>query len=124
LSSTNGTSVNGRRIDRCVVRQGDAVMLGAVAASVYTLAGAWGSSRKPNDPGVGGLVAESAAMRPVLQMVERVARSKVPVLLYGETGPGKEEVSRLIHERGPRRDGLMIRINCGAIPAPLVGSIL
>src|SRR5262249_54417902 len=44
--------------------------------------------------------------------------------LHGETGTGKEEISRLIHEGGPRRDKPMIRVNCGAIPAALVESEL
>ncbi|NCY02178.1 MAG: sigma-54-dependent Fis family transcriptional regulator [Planctomycetia bacterium] len=56
--------------------------------------------------------------------VELVARSDVPVLILGETGTGKEVVSRAIHTRSKRSDGPFIRVNCGAIPPELVDSQL
>lgn len=52
------------------------------------------------------------------------ANSSVSVLLRGETGTGKEVVARLIHEGSNRRDNLMVRINCGAIPENLLESEL
>jgi DNA-binding NtrC family response regulator len=65
-----------------------------------------------------------SAMRPVFQMIERVAPSDLPVLIYGETGTGKEVVARAIHQSGPRRERTMRCINCGAIPRDLVQSTL
>lgn len=50
--------------------------------------------------------------------------SSVNVLLRGETGTGKEVVARLIHDCSDRRDNLMVRINCGAIPENLLESEL
>ena len=50
--------------------------------------------------------------------------SSVNVLLRGETGTGKEVVARLIHDCSDRRDNLMVRINCGAIPPNLLESEL
>jgi transcriptional regulator with GAF, ATPase, and Fis domain len=124
LRSTNGTRINGRPMDRCTVKPGDEVMLGAVTVSVHAIAGAW--SRPPEVGGreAGGLVMESAAMRDIVEKVASLARAVAPVLLRGETGTGKEEVSRLIHEGGSRRDKPMIPVNCGAIPATLVESFL
>ncbi|MGK3997196.1 sigma 54-interacting transcriptional regulator [Sorangium sp. So ce1024] len=64
------------------------------------------------------------AMREVLATVERVAGSRVPVILHGETGTGKEVLARALHERGPRQRKRMVRVNCGAIPRELVESTL
>lgn len=52
------------------------------------------------------------------------ANSSVDVLIRGETGTGKEVVARLIHDRSNRRDNLMVRINCGAIPENMMESEL
>ena len=59
-----------------------------------------------------------------MERVELVARSDVPVLIFGETGTGKELVARAIHTRSPRRGGPFIRVNCGAIPPELIDSQL
>jgi two-component system response regulator PilR (NtrC family) len=68
------------------------------------------------------LLGDSEPMRRVREMVEKVARSQAPVHISGESGTGKELVARLIHERGPRRDGPFVPVNCGAIPAELMES--
>jgi transcriptional regulator with GAF, ATPase, and Fis domain len=53
-----------------------------------------------------------------------VAQSDVPVLILGETGTGKEVVSRAIHSRSTRAAAPFIRVNCGAIPTELIDSQL
>ncbi len=68
--------------------------------------------------------ATSPAMRSVVQTATRVAKATIPVLLHGETGTGKEVLSRLIHDHGPRRNKPMVCINCAAIPATLIESTL
>lgn len=68
--------------------------------------------------------AASPPMRSVVQTATRVAKATIPVLLHGETGTGKEVLSRLIHEHGPRRTKPLICINCAAIPANLIESTL
>jgi len=70
------------------------------------------------------LMTRSPAMRAVVETAKRVARSSIPVLLSGETGTGKEVLSRFIHETGPRGRKPMICVNCGSIPAQLVESTL
>jgi len=65
------------------------------------------------------LVAESPGMRRALALADQVARQDSPVLLLGETGTGKELVATYVHERSPRRVGPLVRVHCGAIPAPL-----
>jgi len=64
-------------------------------------------------------VAESAAMRHVLDAVARVATKEITVLVRGETGTGKELVGSLLHAQSRRADGPLVRFNCSAIPAEL-----
>ncbi|MBX7193905.1 MAG: sigma 54-interacting transcriptional regulator [Sandaracinaceae bacterium] len=73
---------------------------------------------------VDGIVGEEAGLRLVMERVAQVAHTDVPVLILGETGSGKEVVARAIHERSSRREGPMVRVNCGAIPSELIDSEL
>jgi two-component system response regulator AtoC len=70
------------------------------------------------------LVGESAALRAVIEIVERVAGSNSTVLITGESGTGKEVVARLLHGSSPRVGGPFIAVNCGAIPETLIESEL
>jgi hydrogenase-4 transcriptional activator len=70
------------------------------------------------------VVGARTGLRHVMERAELVAQSDVPVLILGETGTGKEVVSRAIHTRSARADGPFIRVNCGAIPPELVDSQL
>jgi transcriptional regulator with GAF, ATPase, and Fis domain len=70
------------------------------------------------------IVGADAGLRGVMERVELVARSDVPVLIFGETGTGKELVARVIHARSPRHAGPVQRVNCGAIPPELIDSQL
>jgi PAS domain S-box-containing protein len=66
----------------------------------------------------------SPAMDRVLQMVRQVAATDSTVLLLGETGTGTEFLASRIHELSARRDRMMIRVNCAAIPDSLIESEL
>lgn len=70
------------------------------------------------------IVGESEGLAQVMQRVDLVSRSEVPVLILGETGTGKELVSRAIHNRSDRHSGPFLRVNCGAIPRELIDSQL
>lgn len=70
------------------------------------------------------VVGAETGLRSVMERVELVAGSDVPVLILGETGSGKEVVARAIHQRSPRNNGPFLRVNCGAIPPELVDSEL
>jgi transcriptional regulator with GAF, ATPase, and Fis domain len=70
------------------------------------------------------IVGMEAGLRAVMERVELVARSDAPVLLFGETGTGKELIARAIHNRSARRSGPFDRVNCGAIPPELIDSQL
>ncbi len=69
-------------------------------------------------------VAESRAMRRVLDLVYRAAKVDATVLIAGESGVGKELVAKFVHRMSPREAGPCIFINCGAIPETLVESEL
>ncbi len=70
------------------------------------------------------LVGAESGLKAVFQRVELVARSDAPVLIFGETGTGKEVIAREIHQRSGRADGPFHRVNCGAIPPELIDSQL
>jgi transcriptional regulator with GAF, ATPase, and Fis domain len=70
------------------------------------------------------IVGADSGLKHVMERVALVAQSDVPVLILGETGTGKEVVSRAIHSRSIRGAGPFIRVNCGAIPPELIDSQL
>jgi transcriptional regulator with GAF, ATPase, and Fis domain len=67
-------------------------------------------------------VAESPAMREVLDLVKLVSSTPVNVLLQGENGTGKELIARMIHEASDRRDQPFVAVNCASIPEHLMES--
>jgi DNA-binding NtrC family response regulator len=71
-----------------------------------------------------GLVAESGAMKNILEMVGMVAQSDATVLIRGESGTGKERIARLVHLQGSRGARPMLSINCAAFPETLLESEL
>jgi transcriptional regulator with GAF, ATPase, and Fis domain len=71
-----------------------------------------------------GMWTQDAAMKSMFRVIERVAESDAPVLVRGETGTGKELVSRAIHALSSRRGGPLREINCAALPPNLLESEL
>ena len=71
-----------------------------------------------------GLVGESAAMRELKSLIARYAAEQEPVLIYGESGSGKEMAAAALHRLSPRASGPLVAVNCGAIPASLLESEL
>src|SRR5580704_4292486 len=79
------------------------------------------TSSPRNEPEI---IAESQKLRDVLAQANIVAPTDCTVLLQGETGTGKEVIAELIHNRSPRRDQALIKVNCAAIPGGLLESEL
>jgi formate hydrogenlyase transcriptional activator len=72
----------------------------------------------------GEVTGQSAAIRKVLRLVEQVAPTDSSVLIYGETGTGKELLAQAIHRLSPRGRNVMVKVNCAALPSGLVESEL
>ncbi len=70
------------------------------------------------------VIGDSPAMRASLDLARRAAGSRVPVLLLGETGTGKEVFARLVHASSPRKARPMIAQNCASLPEALLESEL
>lgn len=70
------------------------------------------------------IIGAENGLRAVMDRVKLVLRSDVPVLIFGETGSGKEVIARAIHDGSLRSNGPFIRVNCGAIPPELIDSEL
>ena len=80
--------------------------------------------REKSLAGFQDLIGEAPAMRAVKQTIARAALSDATVLIYGETGTGKELVARAIHHHSPRSTQPFVPVDCGAISEHLVESEL
>ncbi len=82
---------------------------------------------RPDEPAGRGrfrLIGESAAIKQIYGVVEKVANTPSTVLITGESGTGKELIARALHENSSRHGGPFIKINCAAIPKTLMESEL
>ncbi|MDR3703116.1 MAG: sigma 54-interacting transcriptional regulator [Candidatus Sulfopaludibacter sp.] len=70
------------------------------------------------------IVGKSDVLRNVLKQVETVASTDSTVIIYGETGTGKELIARAIHNLSPRRNNAFVKLNCASIPTGLLESEL
>jgi PAS domain S-box-containing protein len=78
------------------------------------------SSAREND-----IIMVSEPMLHIQEMLERVRKTNATVLIYGETGVGKDRIAEEIHEKSDRAEGgIFVKINCGAIPETLLESEL
>ena len=118
LGSSNGTRVGGVALapsTTCPLAQETIVVLGEL--SIIVREGR--SAESPPPPSL-----PEGTMDAVWRLVDLVAPSDLSVLVLGETGVGKEVVSRAIHERSGRKDGPLVLLNCAAIPEQMLESEL
>jgi len=72
----------------------------------------------------GEIIGDSAAMQPVYRTIKKLSKSDSTVIIYGESGAGKELVARSIHKAGLRKERSFVRVNCGALAEGLLESEL
>ena len=78
----------------------------------------------PDGPADRSLVGQSLAMARLRRQIAKVAAVDAPVLIWGESGSGKELTAQAIHQHSPRAAGPFVALNCGAMPAGLIQSEL
>ena len=80
--------------------------------------------RKHLSGGFEGFLTNDAQMKKIIELCKKVADSDTTILIQGESGVGKEVLSRAIHDESNRKDGPFISVNCGALPENLLESEL
>jgi len=130
--STNGTFVEGERVEKAVLNPGDGFTIGPFLLRLAEGTDEVPSWARPTDKvGIAqagrrltGLVGSSEEMARLSGMLEKVAAVDATALVVGETGTGKELVARAIHDLSGRSQASFVAINCGAISPDLVESEL
>ena len=74
--------------------------------------------------GADAIIGQSPKMQEVFDLIPLMARTEASVLITGETGTGKDKIAEAIHQRSSRATKPFIKINCGALPEPLLESEL
>jgi DNA-binding NtrC family response regulator len=123
LNSTNGTWLDGRRIERAYLSQGSQIRAGQTTLTFAPI-----NEEVTVEPDRDGelcdMVGQSVKMRQIFGLIRKIAPMDVSVVIQGETGTGKELVARAIHELSGRKLGPMVVLDCGAIPPNLIESEL
>ncbi len=105
--------------ERIIVGVRNALAMGDLKGEVARLTKRAGGKATFDD-----LIGTSAPMMAVKRMGERAAKSTIPVLILGESGVGKEMIARAVHGCSDRSGKPFVAVNCGALPANLIESIL
>ncbi|HKQ67763.1 MAG TPA: sigma 54-interacting transcriptional regulator [Polyangiaceae bacterium] len=116
LSSTNGSYVNGARIQHVGLSENDVLRFGTMVG-VVTRVGSDQATPNEVQQLVPGLLLRSG-LAPELDQLKRAAKSDLPVVLWGETGVGKERLAQALHVLSGRAGGYH-GVNCAALPASL-----
>jgi DNA-binding NtrC family response regulator len=123
LSSTNGTLLAGYRVEVAYIDSGALIQCGESTVRFDALEERVSQPLSENDR-FGDVFGQSAAMRRVFAVLERVAPTDSTVLLDGETGTGKGALAEAIHRQSARAAGPFVVVDCGSIPPNLIESEL
>jgi DNA-binding NtrC family response regulator len=118
LDSTNGTFVDGVAVAVAFVRGGEVVRCGSTALRLEVDAGA-APAKLSSATRFGSVLGASVAMRRLYPLCERLARARVPIVIEGETGTGKEILAESLHEVGGA-EGPFVVFDCTTISPTLV----
>ncbi|MBK6691202.1 MAG: sigma 54-interacting transcriptional regulator [Myxococcales bacterium] len=123
LGSTNGTKVNGARVQQATFPPGTVVKVGEVEISLRPAPqriDVLPSERTSFGPAIG----QSLSMRSAFAILERIAKTEATVLIEGETGTGKDVLARAIYQESDRAQGSFVVVDCGAVSYSLIESEL
>ena len=123
LGSTNGTLVDGRRVQGLFCEGPTSIRVGASELKMTPLGEASPLELAPEDR-FGDMVGASVAMRALYARLRRVAATDATVLITGETGTGKELAAAAVRDHSARKNGPFVVVDCGAMPANLIESEL
>jgi DNA-binding NtrC family response regulator len=123
LESKNGTFIGGVRVVEARLTGGEAITIGSTVIRAG-LEGPNAPDALPLEDRFGGVLGASREMRRLFPLMARLANAKIPVLIEGETGVGKEAVAAALHVAGPRRERPLILFDCTTIAPNLLESEL
>jgi DNA-binding NtrC family response regulator len=119
--ATNGTFAGPHRVIEVFLEDGHTFRVGQTTFTLRRADESRSVDVSPMDP-TGTVLGRSEAMLEVLDVLQRIAGRRVPVLLTGETGTGKTCVARALHAASGRSS--FVQVNCGALPEGLIESEL
>lgn len=121
LASTNGTMINGVRVQSAFVPNRGRIQIGANVLTVVDQPGKFVVF--PSEaPSFESMLGKSEPMREVFALVQQLAQTDLPVAITGETGCGKELIARALHTAGHRRSKSFQVLDCGSVVADLLRS--
>jgi DNA-binding NtrC family response regulator len=123
LGSRNGTAVDDVAVLSAPLRDGATIAIGTTRLR-FRLESDHATIPLATTERFGRMVGAAPAARAVMAQLARVAASDATVLLEGETGTGKEVAADSLHRESARRDGPLLVVDCGAVPADLLESEL
>jgi DNA-binding NtrC family response regulator len=123
--SMNGTRVGGKKLKSSQIADVPPGTVVEIGKAMLVISGEGvPSAREIEDAPPPSFVVRDASMERLYRLVDMVAKSDISVLLYGETGVGKEVFAQTIHKRSPRAQKPFVGLNCAALPENLLESEL
>lgn len=123
LQSTNGTFIDGISVGRVEITPGSTFQVGRTQIR-FASQKEQVAIEVTDRTRYGNIVGQSAALREIFSIMDRVAPSDLSVVIEGETGTGKELIAQAIHEQSARKSKPFVVFDCSAFPATLLESEL
>ena len=123
LGSTNGTKINGVRVEKAIAQVGDKISVGETKMVVELIDEPLVLLPEKKER-LGSLVGKSEKMRLLYRILQRIAPTEFTVLIQGETGVGKELVAKTIHELSSRSNGPLVIVDGASLSGDLAADTL